>query len=788
MKIVQGLFLLALTVVLSFVALLGSSALKWAQELPSLDQVDALQYTSNTEVYASDGTRIGTIVPAVGKSKEPTNRVPVTLSQVSPAALEAIVASEDDHFFRHYGFDLPAIAKATYQEFIGHSKRGGSTITTQVIKNTVLQNIASERSLERKAKEIMLAIELERRLTKTEILQRYINVVFWGGNLYGIRAASQAYFGEDPIELNLAQGLYLARLIPAPNAIHGDFKVARQGMKDVLDKMVRRGTISRQTAERAWTYKLEPRGWNVTYDAKGNVVKAVPTGENAVVQASISSDLSRGLVLAVRNWLTQRYGENVVFGRGGLKVYTTINVQAQKAAIEASRTTDIPPGAQMAIVGIDPKTGGVLAMVGQKLGAGEPPQEFNRAIQAYRQPGSSFKPIVYATGIEQGGLNQATILVDDKTVFKVKGQPDYQPKEWDNAYDGYQTARENLDRSRNIPAVKALEAATPDAVAEKARELGYSVKPYLGMALGSFEVTPLQHAAAMAAFANGGVYTVPYFIEKVEDAQGNVIYTAHPRRARVWTPQTAYIILDMMHGNVVDRKPYWALSWRASVPGHWLAGKTGTTDSERDIWFVGLTPGLVGAVWIGNDNNKPMGKTMTYPDGHTGLITSSQQPIFAFNTFAQGALRGHSADPNGFPVPNGITFHRIDLKTGALDPTGTKAAFKTTTDLSNQGFLPTVKLQLPIDKRTGKRATVDTPITDIKMIDVDPKNVDQYLPAGTTLPEVQPPAALDSTGTGGAGAVGTGGATSGTPTGVPPGTNGTGNAGTGDTRTGAPAP
>ncbi|HKI58349.1 MAG TPA: transglycosylase domain-containing protein [Trueperaceae bacterium] len=785
MKIVQGLFLLALTAVLSFVALLGSSALQWAQDLPSLDQVDALEYTSNTEVYASDGTRIGTIVPAVGKNKEPTNRIPVTLDQVSPAALEAIVASEDDQFFRHYGFDLPGIAKATYQEFFGNSNRGGSTITTQVIKNTVLQNIAGERSLERKAKEIMLAIELERRLTKPEILQRYINVVFWGGNVYGIRAASQAYFGKDPIELNLAEGLYLARLIPAPNAIHSDFKDARQGMKDVLAKMVRRGTITRETADRAWHYKLEPRGWNVTYDDKGDVVKAERTGENAVVQSSISSDLSRGLVLAVRNWLTQRYGENMVFGRGGLKVYTTIDVQAQKAANEASRTTEVPPGAQMAVVGIDPKSGGVLAMVGQKLGPDQPPQEFNRAIQAYRQPGSSFKPIVYGTGIEQGGLNQASILVDDKTVFKVKGQADYQPKEWDNAYDGYQTARENLDRSRNIPAVKALEAATPEAVAEKARELGYNVKPYLGMALGSFEVTPLQHAAALAAFANGGVYTVPYFVEKVEDAQGNVIYTAHPRRSRVWSPQTAYIMLDMMHGNIVDRKPYWALSWRAEVPGHWLAGKTGTTDSERDIWFVGLTPGLVGAVWIGNDDNKPMPRNMTYADGHTGIVTSSQQPIYAFNTFAQGALRGHSADPNGFPVPNGITFHNIDLKTGALDPNGTRVAFKTATDLSAQGFLPTVKLQLPIDKRTGKRATVQTPLDQIEIKEVDPKNVDQYLPPGTTLPQVSPPSGFGvDSGSGGSGS-GAGGSAGTTSTGA--GGAGSGD-GVGTSGSGAPAP
>ena len=729
-KVVQGVFLVGLTAVLSVVALLGSSALHWAQNLPSLKPVEALQYTSNTSVYARDGTRIGTLVPAIGKNKEPTNRVPVSLDQVSPAALEALVASEDDTFFREYGFNVPGIAKAVYQEVIGNSRRGGSTITTELIKNTVLRNIADERSLNRKVKEILLAVELEQRLTKKEILQRYINVVFWGGNVYGIREASQAYFGLDPIQLNLAQGLYLAVLVPAPNAMHGDFMAARHGMRTVLDKMVRRGTISKAMATRTWDYKLEPRGWRVTYDDHGNVVKAVRTGNAVKVTSSIDTSLSRGVMLAVRNWLIQRYGSKVVFGSGGLKVYTTIDVQAQKAAMAASRDTQVPPGAQMAIVGIDPKTGGVLAMVGQKLGGGRKLQDFNRAIQAYRQPGSSFKPIVYATAIQEGALNEASILVDAPTTFKVNGKPDYTPKEWDNSYEGYETARLALDRSRNIPAVKALQEATPEAVAQKARELGYDVKPYLGMALGSFVVTPMQHAAAIAAFANGGVYTVPYYVSKVVDAHGHVIYQAHPRRTRVWSPQTAYVVLDMMHGTVKDRKPYWALSWRANVPGHWIAGKTGTTDKERDIWFVGATPGLVTAVWIGRDNDTPMPRHMTYADGSTHLVTSSQQPIFAFNRFDQGALQGHSADPNGFPVPNGITFRRIDLKTGAVTPTGTKAAFSEASPVAGQARLANGQLQLPIDKRTGLRATPATPAGDVEVVAVDPKNIASYFPPG----------------------------------------------------------
>src|SRR5690606_37008889 len=341
--------------------------------------------------------------------------------------LQAIVAYEDDQFYSHYGLDLPAFLRATYEEFFGDAQRGGSTITTQVIKNTLLQDIRSERSLERKFKEIMLAIELERRLTKSEVLQRYINVVFWGGNVYGIRAAAQAYFGKDPIELNLAEGLYLARIIPAPNARHDDFVGTRASMREVLDKMVRQGTISPDMARRTWLYPLQPLGWEVAYDADGNVVSAARTGADVLVQSSVSSDLSNDVVIAVRNWLTDRYGDSVVFGSGGLRVYTTIDVQAQLAANQASLRAEVPEGAQIAIVGIEPSTGAVLAMVGQKLREGAVPGELNRVTQAHRQPGSSFKPIVFATAIEQGGFTQATILVDEPTTFAMRGQPAYEP-------------------------------------------------------------------------------------------------------------------------------------------------------------------------------------------------------------------------------------------------------------------------------------------------------------------------------------------------------------------------
>jgi penicillin-binding protein 1A len=730
-KIVQGIFLAALTAVLPVMALLTGSALKWAQELPSLDSLDALEFSATSQVYASDGsTRIGSIVPVFGEDRESTNRIPVGLDEVSPAALQAIVAYEDDQFYRHYGVDLPAFARAVYEEFLGSEQRGGSTITTQVIKNTLLRDIRSERSLERKAKEMMLALELERRLTKSEILQRYINVIFWGGNVYGIRAAAQTYFGKDPIELNLAEGLYLARLIPAPNPRHDDFAGTRRSMREVLDKMVRQGTISRDMADRTWRYPLQPRGWSVAYDDRGNVVTAERTGEDVLVQSSVSSDLSRAVVIAVRNWLTDRYGDSRVFSQGGLRVTTTIDVQAQLAANEASLRAEVPEGAQLAIVGIEPSTGAVLAMVGQKLHSGADEQEYNRATQALRQPGSSFKPVVYATAIEQGGYDQATILVDEPTSFQVRGQDPYEPANWDDAYDGYQTVRAHVNRSRNIPAVKSLEAATADAVAEKARELGYDVEPYYAMALGTFEATPLQHTAAMATFANGGVYIEPYFIERVEDADGNVLFEASPHSARVWSEQTAYIMLDMLHGNVVDRDPAYGLSNRASVPGRWIAGKTGTTNDERDIWFVGITPGLVASVWIGNDDNSSLPTRMTLSDGSTDTVTSSRQPIYVWNDFVESALQGKSASPDGFPAPAGVVFHRIDLKSGALSDGGVLAAFRETDDVTDQGFMPVVRLQIPIDTATGKRATVDTPADRIEIIEIDPKDADQYLEEG----------------------------------------------------------
>jgi len=728
-KLLQGAFLVVLTAVLSVGSLFGASALRWAEDLPSLDLLDAMEFSATSQVFARDGSVIGQIVPVFGEERESANRIPVSLDEISPAALQAIIAYEDADFFRHYGFDPLGVARAFYEEFFGDADRGGSTITTQVVKNTVLFDLRADRSLERKAKELMLAVELERRLTKPEILHRYVNVVFWGGNVYGIRAAAQTYFGKDPSELTLAEGLYLARLIPAPNPRHNDFLGTRASMRVVLDSMVRRGSISSEAAERAWRQPIQPRGWQVAYDGQGGVVEAVRTEDQVIVQSSLSTDLSRDVLFSVRNFLTERFGESRVFTQGGLRVTTTIDVQAQRAANAAAQDAEIPEGAQMAIVGLDPETGAILAMVGHKPRPGLAPGEYNRATQAARQPGSSFKPIVYATAFELGGFHQATVLIDEPATFLTRGQPPYEPVNWDDQFMGLLTVREHMNLSRNIPAVKTLEAASAEAVAARARELGYDVQPFFSLALGAFEATPLQHASGFGAFANGGVHVEPHLVARVEDADGNVLYEARPRSKQVWTPQTAYLMLDVLHGNVVDRNPT-ALSWRAALPERWVAGKTGTTNDERDIWFVGSTPGMTAAVWIGNDDSTSLPRSMTTSDGTSETVTSSRQPIYVWTDFVDGALQGRPANASGFPVPDGIVFHRIDRRTGALTADGTPAAFRATTDLSAGGVAGALQVEVPIDVRTGERATSTTPFEFIEVISVDPVDLDALLGGG----------------------------------------------------------
>ncbi|HEX7022290.1 MAG TPA: penicillin-binding transpeptidase domain-containing protein, partial [Trueperaceae bacterium] len=501
--------------------------------------------------------------------------------------------------------------------------------------------------------------------------------------------------------------------------------------------MVDQGVITKEVARRTWLTPIQPTGWQVSYDENGNITKLERTDDSLDLSSSVSSALSEHVVLAVRDQLLDLFGRDVVFGEGGLRVVTTIDVQAEKAALAASRNAEIMPGAELALVGLDPASGEILAMVGGYLGNGV--SQFNRVTQAYRQPGSSFKPIVYATAIEQGGYTQATVIADEPTVFKQPGQEaPWEPVNSHGGFTGFQTLRQHLDTSQNIPAIKLAEAVTIEAVVERATQLGYrNCPPYLPVALGACVATPLQHASAIGTFANGGVHVEPHLITRVEDADGNVLYQASPRKTRVWSEQTSYIMLDLMHGNVVDPVGY---SNRADAGGRWVAGKTGTSgdaDVERDIWFVGMTPGMVAAVWMGYDDNRALPSEIDNAR-ESGLVTSSRQPIYVWNEFMQKALLGTPTNKT-YPVPDGIVFENVDLKTGLPEPGGTRMAFVSGTQPSalgaQEGYHP-ISISIPVDKGTGLRATATTPRDQIEWVDVKPDEIGKYMPE---TPSLNPP-------------------------------------------------
>lgn len=720
MKVLQGLFLIIVSIVLSFASALVASAFKWSQELPDLSVLDELEFTSTSQIFARNGQLIGELLP-LGRDGASTDRIPVGLDEVSPAVLAAIQASEDDKFYRHYGFDPRAILYGSYLELSGTGRRGGSSISMQLIKNVFFDDIAQERTLERKVKEMVMALELERRYTKAEIMQRYINEVPWGGNLLGIWSAARVYFDKQPSELNLAEGLYLARLIPAPTRNYNDFVATRRSMRQVLNNMVARGYVSAEVAEAAWRYDLQPKGWRVAYDDSGNIVgEPERTGEPIRWTTSVSSDLAPHVTFATRNELTQRLGRNRIFSSGGLRVYTTIDMQAQEAATQASLNSQVPPGAQLAIVGLDPQTGEILAMVGERLIAGQDPGELNRALNAMRQPGSSFKPIVYATAIETAGYSQATVVVDEPYSVSIPGQEDWEPENYYQTFNGPLTLREHLNQSLNIPTAKLIMAVTPQAVQMRAQELGYgpNLQPTPSLALGAYEVTPLQHASAFGAFASGGVRVEPHLISRIEDAGGNVLWRAPQRETRVWTEQTAYVMLDMLRATVTE-----GLGKQANIEDRWVGGKTGTSQLDRDLWFVGITPGMTAAVWIGNDDDRPLRRT----DG--SRVTSSLEPAVIWKQFVQNALRGTAA--REFEVPPGIEFYTIDRTDGlAAEDTeagASRAAFVSGTGPNTSSFAAARRtITIPLDQRTGRRATAATPREHVVWDNIDPSEIDQY--------------------------------------------------------------
>jgi penicillin-binding protein 1A len=656
------LALLPLALLLGVGLALGYIAYTYTRGLPDLSQLDRLRLTATSTLFARDGSLLAQLASV--EEGRAIHRGLVRLSQVSPAALAALVFSEDRRYFQHYGVDFLRLFGALYAVLRG-DLQGGSTITTQVIKNTLLKDLAQERTLERKVKEWALALELERRYTKEEILEMYLNVVPWGGNAVGLGGAAEAYFGKDPGALTLAEGLYLASLVPAPNARYGDLKGVRERMRRLLEEMVAEGWVSREVAEAAWREPLAPRGWRVRYDGEGNLLEAELADPEARLVRPLDPRMAPHFVLEVRRFLEARFGKEKVYGEGGLRVYTTLDPAMQRAAEAAVSRARLPEGADLALVALDPETGEVLALVGGVRREGD---EYNRATRALRNPGSAVKPFVYATAFE-AGWTQATLVPDRPLEFPDPSQPGgiWRPKNFSGTFLNQSvTVRYALDLSLNLPAVYTAHQVGVEKVAEKLAQAGFAVRyPTLAIAIGGASVTPIDLAAAYAAFVNGGYRVAPIFVERVEDARGQVLYRATPERRRLFDPLVAYQGWDLLKGYVYDLGEK-GLAKRARVPGRVVGGKTGTTNEARDLWFAGVTRGLSAVVWVGRDDNRPLRL-----GGREPSSSVVNPPIW--RDFVAEALRGRPA--GDIPLPPGLVKARVDLVSGYLSPNGIEMAF-----------------------------------------------------------------------------------------------------------------
>ena len=539
--------------------------------LPNTDRVYDPPYQA-TRVFARNGELIASFYRE--------NREYAPLTAVPEVMRRAVLAIEDDRFYQHAGVDLRAVARAAWRNIQARDfVEGGSTITQQLARNLFLK---PTRSLSRKTAEIVLAFELERRLTKDEILEAYLNQVYFGQGAYGVQMAARVYFDKEAAELTLGESALLAGLIRAPSRYtpSRDPSLARARQRVVLQRMVHLGYVTPAAAAAAQTTPLR-------------LATTRPVGFVGMRAPYFASTVLR--------YLIQRYGEEAVYGEG-LRVYTTLDLPMQEAAnralvkgIAAAGSLNVSQGA---LVALEPETGYIRAMVG---GTDFAESKFNRAWQAQRQAGSAFKPFIYTAAVAAGWRPWKRIH-DAPVSYPAGDGTRWRPKNYDRRYRGWVTMRRALEQSINIPAVRTLEALGPDTVISYARRMGIAspLGRNLSLALGSSEVTPLEMASAYGTLATLGIRAQPVAVTLVTDRSGRVLERHQSRREQVLPQTVAYAMVDMLKG-VITRG-----TGRAAALGRPAGGKTGTSDDYRNAWFIGFTPHLATAVWVGNDDNTPM--------------------------------------------------------------------------------------------------------------------------------------------------------------------------------------
>jgi penicillin-binding protein 1A len=758
------LVILAILALTSMVGL-GGYYLYLLTSLPKVDRLADYKPPIVTQVFSDDGTLVGEYY-LERRTVVPVDKIPKKL-------IQAFVSAEDSNFFQHQGLDYLGIFRAALKNLMSMSKKeGASTITQQVARSMLL---TPEKKYSRKIKEAILAKRMEEKLSKEEILYIYLNQIYLGGGSYGVEIAAETYFGKEVENLNLAEMAMLAGLTKGPE-LYSPIKHldrARERQEYVLQRMVKEGYITSAEAEHARKTPI--------------VISSLK---------KMNSDQSAYFLEHIRIQLVEKYGEELLY-KGGMKIYTTMNAEMQKAAhenilnglkdvdkrqgfrgpvsrlnpeevelfcrkveqgisttslkkgetyqgvvvavntakgeitlrtgdrtgtlgkknmawagkvpllnrygnneknekktislgavLEVSVVTpdrnkqgavfalDQEPSAQAALVALDPKSGAVKAMIG---GYDFRRSQFNRAVQAYRNPGSAFKPIIYAAALDKG-MTPASIIVDAPIEYDVTSEKSWKPRNYDNKFRGPVTMRDALTNSINVVSIKILEHIGVDYAIQYAKKLGITspLSPNLTLALGSSSVTPLELTSAYAVFASGGFRTTPYFITKVVAGDGTILEETEPPRVPVLapmssatqetsvgpenygngnvrsaipvvSPETCYIISNLMESVVTS-----GTGQRARALGRPVAGKTGTTNDMKDAWFIGYVPQLVAGVWVGYDQQRSLGAS--------GSGGQAAAPIWT--GFMRSALANIPIQP--FMPPADVSFVSINSRTGLL--------------------------------------------------------------------------------------------------------------------------
>ncbi len=574
-----------------------------------------------TRILASDGALVTTVFPG--------GRDPVPYSDLPASLKDAIVATEDHTFWTNSGLDPRSMARALIVDVThGRILEGGSTLTQQLAKNLFL---TQSRSIGRKFMEVFLTLRLAATYSKPEILDLYFNNVYFGEGAWGIENAAETYFGVHTRNLSLAQSALLAGLVNAPSAydpfIHPKAALARRSF--VLSQMVLRHMISKAAANVADAQPLD-------LSTKPSPSQVAPYFVGDVLDTIAAYD--PGLAAAVE--------------RGGYTIRTTLNLADQEAA-DAAMAANLPPGGtgpEGAIVALDAQTGGIVAMVGGRNYTQAP---FNRATSALRQPGSAFKPITYAALLATGKYTAASVMDDAPVSFPgpTASSPPYAPQNFDQKFHGPMIIRRALMISDNVVAVKWLYVLGIDPVVGLARSLGITtpLSRNLTLTLGSSPVTPLEMARVYAAFANGGYAVRPYAVEEVVNPEGRVVYTEYPHLTPVLSPQVAFILTNVLESVLA---PGGTGAGLADNLDFQVAGKTGTSNSDEDGWFVGYSSRLVAATWVGYDAPKPL----------TGTGSMTAGPIWA--DFMAGAE--DASPPPDFPIPPGVVPENVSTIDGLV--------------------------------------------------------------------------------------------------------------------------